>query len=492
MVKRNIGLTICLLALYSWFGFNELSAQVSGRLPVVNISENEISIRFHPEDLVLLPDSVFQSYGINIAEIIEAVKNEKWIVFAEAGWKVKNRGRKGIEMSKSLKPVEEMGGFSGDWFYNSLFMSDKQPGIPIMEGVIGYNKWKNQPSVTQSDSLLRFEILGFENAKEVYLSGSFNNWATRELSMNKEDNSWVLSMKLPPGKYLYKFIVDGKWVYDAQNLIKEDDGYNEYNSVLYVSNHVFRYSSTQPLRKVYAAGTFNGWNPKDLRLNQVTENSFELPVYLVNGTYAYKFVADGEWHEDPAASRKVDDNNGGFNSIIEIGTPHLIRLDGFQEAQSVFVSGTFNDWDSRQLALSRANGGWELNYVLAPGNYEYKFIVDDRWMTDPANHLVIEDGSGNKNSLLTIEPNYTFILKDYPNAKSIVLTGSFNDWNEKAYQMQRLNGEWIFHLNLAPGRYTYKFIVDGDWINDPANLLWEENEYGTGNSVLWFNPISPQ
>jgi len=40
----------------------------------------------------------------------------------------------------------------------------------------------------------------------------------------------------------------------------------------------------------------------NLRLNKVSENDFELPVYLVNGKYAYKFAADGEWYEDPAAS----------------------------------------------------------------------------------------------------------------------------------------------------------------------------------------------
>jgi hypothetical protein len=28
-------------------------------------------------------------------------------------------------------------------------------------------------------------------------------------------------------------------------------------------------------------------------------------------------------------------------------------------------------------------------------------------------------------------------------------------------------------------------IVDKEWKLDPGNELWEENEYGTGNSVLW-------
>jgi hypothetical protein len=30
--------------------------------------------------------------------------------------------------------------------------------------------------------------------------------------------------------------------------------------------------------------------------------------------------------------------------------------------------------------------------------------------------------------------------------------------------------------------------VDGKWMIDPANDLWEDNEFGTGNSVLWIEP----
>jgi hypothetical protein len=45
----------------------------------------------------------------------------------------------------------------------------------------------------------------------------------------------------------------------------------------------------------------------------------------------------------------------------------------------------------------------------------------------------------------------------------------------------------------APGNSEYKFIVDGKWILDPDNKLYEENQYGTGNSVLCINSNkSPQ
>jgi hypothetical protein len=44
--------------------------------------------------------------------------------------------------------------------------------------------------------------------------------------------------------------------------------------------------------------------------------------------------------------------------------------------------------------------------------------------------------------------------------------------------------EWICRLDLAPGKYTYKFIIDGDWILDPANPETEDDERGFTNSVL--------
>jgi len=47
------------------------------------------------------------------------------------------------------------------------------------------------------------------------------------------------------------------------------------------------------------------------------------------------------------------------------------------------------------------------------------------------------------------------------------------------------DGSWILPCFLEPGKYIYKFVIDGKWILDPSNSVWEENEYNTGNSVLW-------
>jgi 1,4-alpha-glucan branching enzyme len=95
------------------------------------------------------------------------------------------------------------------------------------------------------------------------------------------------------------------------------------------------------------------------------------------------------------------------------------------------------------------------------------------------------------NSYLIVEPNYTFKLKGFENAKKVYLAGDFNGWSPEAYEMKRVGDEWTFQLHLPPGKTRYKFVVDGKWILDPGNKLWEQNEFNTGNSLLWLDNKTP-
>lgn len=70
-------------------------------------------------------------------------------------------------------------------------------------------------------------------------------------------------------------------------------------------------------------------------------------------------------------------------------------------------------------------------------------------------------------------------------AESVALTGDFNDWNPEKHPMQRdENGVWHKNLLLLPGKYEYKFMVDGRWQVDPQNEQTCANRYGTYNSVV--------
>lgn len=71
-----------------------------------------------------------------------------------------------------------------------------------------------------------------------------------------------------------------------------------------------------------------------------------------------------------------------------------------------------------------------------------------------------------------------------PEAKKVMLAGDFNSWDENSVALKReKKGLWRTDLSLRPGRYEYKFIVDGEWWIDPANSYTVTNAYGNLNSV---------
>ncbi len=71
-------------------------------------------------------------------------------------------------------------------------------------------------------------------AKQVFVSGSFNNWEKQELPMTDVTGagSWVRAIHLTPGVYEYMFLVDGQWVSDQLAPYHKDDGFGKRNAIL--------------------------------------------------------------------------------------------------------------------------------------------------------------------------------------------------------------------------------------------------------------------
>jgi 1,4-alpha-glucan branching enzyme len=70
-------------------------------------------------------------------------------------------------------------------------------------------------------------------------------------------------------------------------------------------------------------------------------------------------------------------------------------------------------------------------------------------------------------------------------AKEVILVGDFNDWNPKKHPMQKdRNGMWVKSVIISPGKYEYKFLVDGQWKEDPKNGQTCPNCFGTYNNVF--------
>jgi len=72
-----------------------------------------------------------------------------------------------------------------------------------------------------------------------------------------------------------------------------------------------------------------------------------------------------------------------------------------------------------------------------------------------------------------------------PEAGEVYVAGDFNDWKvDEDSRMVNHNGTWSRKMYLNLGRYHYRFVIDGKWIEDFNNPARETNPYGELNSLL--------
>ncbi len=461
-----------------------LLAQNSATAQVYSIRDGKIYIELNKNINEKLLDSFIAKFELGDLALKSFMKTNQQDSLKQKGWQFEFNDAAKFAISKSLISSEDLVNIAG----KIIFMT-KEPGknslFPAINGGLefGFNKFKNKYPFATKDSLVTFYLRANKNANRVMLAGSFNNWDPSVLPMTKTDSGWIANVKLGPGKYWYKFIADGNWMIDEENVLRENDGQGNTNSVFYKTNYLFKLDTFTNAKKIYLAGSFNNWKEKDV-LMQRTETGWKLPAYLEDGTHTYRYIVDGEWKADPTNPEKFPNEFNDFNSVIHLGKAYVFKLNGYENAGKVLVTGSFNSWREDELYMKKTATGWEFPYALGGGNYEYRFIVDGKEITDPGNPIVVTN-DGHKNSYLILEPNYTFRLKGYQNAKTVFLGGDFNNFSSNSLAMKKEADEWVFSMHLSNGKHIYKFVVDGIWIKDPANTLWEQNSFGTGDSVIW-------
>lgn len=156
---------------------------------------------------------------------------------------------------------------------------------------------------------------------------------------------------------------------------------------------------------------------------------------------------------------------------------------------TVYVSGGFNGWSGNANPLSDADGDdiWTGTINLPPGNYEYKFTLDN-WAAQeqftPGMPCTVTNGgftnrslavSGNTtlpeycwNSCSVCSPatntiDFSVDMSQYaPNFTTVYISGNFNGWSGNANPLSDPDGDeiWTTSLNLAAGTYEYKFTID--------------------------------
>lgn len=253
---------------------------------------------------------------------------------------------------------------------------------------------------------------------DVAISGQFNEWSKKGWHMEKK-GEFLFELRKRILDFNdafpldFKYIINGKYIANLNGNADNEKNYSDeflrdvYKLDLSVlkctdqGNIRFFLKGYPNAKVIVLAGTFNGWD-EHTTLMQKTPDGWELKADLPPGRYEYKYIVDGEWMHDPASKENVKNEHGTLNSVLNITTSVTFNLPGHPYAKKVILTGSFVDWNENKIKMTLVNGVWTSTLQLNAGKHQYKFIVDDKWYTDPANPIVEDDEKGNLNSIFFV------------------------------------------------------------------------------------------
>ncbi len=160
---------------------------------------------------------------------------------------------------------------------------------------------------------------------------------------------------------------------------------------------------------ISVVGDFNDWREG---INIMTDTDYDkvwfTTVRLTEGEYYYRFRIEGKEFPDPQNPIKKLTPDGKEASYLKvIFPPHKYNIKfsyDNDKAKEVYLVGDFNNWNPEIDKMQKdQNGIWYITKFLSPGEYAYQFVVDGKWILDPANPLTGIDMNGDLNSLHIVE-----------------------------------------------------------------------------------------
>ena len=74
-----------------------------------------------------------------------------------------------------------------------------------------------------------------------------------------------------------------------------------------------------------------------------------------------------------------------------------------EKGKAVYVAGCFNKWNPTAKKMAFKAGVYSASVKLAPGEYQYKFIIDGTWCADPENVNSVPNDQGTFNSVVVVK-----------------------------------------------------------------------------------------
>jgi chromosome partitioning protein len=137
---------------------------------------------------------------------------------------------------------------------------------------------------------------------------------------------------------------------------------------------------------------------------------------------------------------------------------------------------------SVKLAEAASHGVPISQYAKRSAGFEdYQALANEVLQQEPAT-AIADDAS--IAMAPTVTPNGVTFTIEAPTASHVQLAGDFNDWSPDDSEMEAVGLVWKKTLKLPPGRYRYRYVIDGQWHNDPHNAAVEPSPFGGLDSLL--------
>ncbi|MBI4845584.1 MAG: AAA family ATPase [Candidatus Omnitrophica bacterium] len=192
------------------------------------------------------------------------------------------------------------------------------------------------------------------------------------------------------GEYLQAVVVDNKQTaYKLTNFLKEE----QIGRIRFIALDSIPLGQETIMPQI-----------AERRITDVIKPQFgyeKLINYLLRDTFII-----GEKNQNTEKTIPAQENTGCESLTQSLSQVKEGRMFSYTiaNAESVEVIGDFNNWvSSLKSRMERAQAGnWQKFIALNPGVYRYKFIVDGRWVLDPANPRSQIDDTGNVNSVIEV------------------------------------------------------------------------------------------
>ena len=373
---------------------------------------------------------------------------------------------------------------------------------------------------TASAENVKFQYLAPAGTQSVTLAADFNQWSKSATPLTDEDGNgvWETTLILNEGTYEYRFVVDGeKWVRDPLNPYYGGDHSNSIIHIKHPRQPTLKLLEPKPGTQILSkpfrimARFVPGENqhPIHLASTLVLLDSTALPFRFDTTTQKIfstgKEMAEGEhWitiktrdqvgnvafpvcvlvninqHDQPPIA------HAGYTQVVSAN--QLVQLNGglsFDPDQDPIIE---YHWEiisapAAKPVLDHSNGAFPVFTPLSPGRYVFALKLK-------AGGLVSQPDTVDVFVIQRQKPVTVFSWQpeaNSPKVSSVSLVGEFNNWQpgRDTLRYNPLTQSWQIALDLAPGEYEYKFVINkSQWLPDPVNPLRVADGWSGFNSII--------